>query len=660
MAKRKKHKKASPGKAVALFFFWFAFICMLALGMNISGAEIEEVTSSVGKNHRCISDEIDATVAKDGSLHVVDSRTYDFSGTYTLSAIELDPPLRGEEKVHGVSVIEEDGTRTELKKTEFKTQWRTTGGPASGHYAYDEAYETIYAFSTTTDAKKTFVFDYTYTNAIERYEDTSVLYWQFIPSGWDVDTNNATMTVHLPVAKGDKMAAGENVLMFGHGAVTGEVQPGEVDGDVVYTIPKVRSGTFAEARIAFPRAWTPDVSSETTHKYDYLPIIEEEEKQWQLETQLWNIANALALIVPIALSVLLIIMCIVLFLRHGKEYKPQFNDEYWRDVPQKGIHPAVIGRLLRWDEEDANDLTATLMHMSAAGQISIDRTTTVRDRKILPDKVEDDYVLTLLIDERPADMSDIDRRALDLIFDKVARGKNTVTLDRIRTFAKTKSYAKSYVTGIERWQQAVSKETMAADFFEAKGESLKGIFRGVAVLLAIVAVVVSSLLVNFAPLLGIAPGVAALAAFSTVMPRRSREAVEIHARCQALKRWFKDFTALDEAIPTDAKVWGELLVYAYLLGVSKQVVEDLNKVHPEIWDDGSFAGTTMWYYNPHASSSFSDAASGNDFFGNAFANTLSSAESVVAASQSSSGGGGGGFSGGGGGGFGGGGGGFSR
>ena len=43
-------------------------------------------------------------------------------------------------------------------------------------------------------------------------------------------------------------------------------------------------------------------------------------------------------------------------------------------------------------------------------------------------------------------------------------------------------------------------------------------------------------------------------AFSFFMPRRSRDAVEIHARCEALKKWFEDFTALDKAVPTDAKV----------------------------------------------------------------------------------------------------------
>ena len=39
------------------------------------------------------------------------------------------------------------------------------------------------------------------------------------------------------------------------------------------------------------------------------------------------------------------------------------------------MHPAVIGRLWRWDRESQDDFTATLMHLSHSGAIRIDRGT---------------------------------------------------------------------------------------------------------------------------------------------------------------------------------------------------------------------------------------------------------------------------------------------
>ena len=63
------------------------------------------------------------------------------------------------------------------------------------------------------------------------------------------------------------------------------------------------------------------------------------------------------------------------YFRYGKEHAPSFTDEYWRDVPDPRVHPAVIGRLWRWDRESQDDFTATLMHLSHSGAIRIDRGT---------------------------------------------------------------------------------------------------------------------------------------------------------------------------------------------------------------------------------------------------------------------------------------------
>ena len=132
--------------------------------------------SAYAKSHECMSDTINATVATDGSLRVIDARTYSFEGRYTLTAAVLDPPPGGMVIVNGVSVIDENGVTTQLVEVPFQGSWRTAGGPASGHYSVDVAENTVYAFSTTEDAKKTFVFDFTYTNAVTQYDDVSVLY----------------------------------------------------------------------------------------------------------------------------------------------------------------------------------------------------------------------------------------------------------------------------------------------------------------------------------------------------------------------------------------------------------------------------------------------------------------------------------------------------
>ena len=78
---------------------------------------------------------------------------------------------------------------------------------------------------------------------------------------------------------------------------------------------------------------------------------------------------------------------------------------------------------------------------------------------------------------------------------------------------------------------------------------------------------------EFTLFLAFIPPVVVLAVLSKFMQRRSREAVEIHAKCVGLRNWLKDFSALDERLPTDVKVWGEMMVYAYVFGVAEEAMK---------------------------------------------------------------------------------------
>ncbi len=652
-------KKAHVGKS--LLSHWSIILVVVFVLFGACMALFDELGffGFKEKAHSCTKDEMTAAVSTDGSVHVVDSRTYKFKGKYTLTAAVLDPPDNGEAIVNSVSVIDGNGNRSTLEEVPFQTGWRTSGGPSSGHYAIDKAQNTVYAFSTTEDADKTFVFDYTYTNAVTKYNDVSVLYWQFIGPKWDVDTKNTTVTLTLPVPEGESVKGGENVYAFGHGPLEGNVTF-NADNTITFNIPKVKSGTFAEMRVAFPNAWTPSIMPSNIVNANGLQGVLDEEKKWQDEAAAQRIKNALILYVPLGISLLCLLFSLVLFLRHGKEYKPQSPLDYWRDVPDKGTHPAVIARLWRWNEEDANDITTTLMHLSNLGVVRIEQREELVDRKVLPDKQKTSYHLILDPEKRGAlELDPIDEAALSLVFDKVGGHSVDVSLDDLTKYSK--DHAESFVKAVDSWQGKIDKVVDKRNFFEKKGDSLKTSMHIVAFLLAGGGFFISSWIGNYAPFLGLLPGVIILAVFAHFMPRRSREAVEIQERNEALKRWLKDFTALNEAVPTDAKVWGELLVYAYIFGVVDEAVTNLNAVAPEIWNDPYFSYGMLWYYNPYGA--MYRTASNHDFFGNAFENTYSTAQAAVSAASGGGGGsfgGGGGFSGGGGGGFGGGGGGFSR
>lgn len=120
---------------------------------------------------------------------------------------------------------------------------------------------------------------------------------------------------------------------------------------------------------------------------------------------------------------------------------------------------------------------------------------------------------------------------------------------------------------------------------------------------------------------------------SMCMPKLSNNAIEIKAKMEALRRWLLDFTNLDEAIPQDVALWNRLLVMAVVLGVSKQVMEKLAVVAPDVVDDPDFSPTYIWC----------GAGSGTS----ALATSMGAGLSMAFSTTSSSSGSGDGFSGGG-------------
>lgn len=613
--------------------------------------------------HRCLCNTVDATVSSDGSLHVVDAREYEFAGTYTLTAKKLDPPAGSEVILHGVSVIDSKGKKTALKQTEFVPTWRDSGGPESGHFAYDDVDSTIYAFSTTKDSTKTFIFDFSYTNVIDRYADEAVLYWQFIPAGWDVDTHNITATVHLPIATGEQIKKGNNVLAFGHGDLRGSISFSK-QGTIDYSIPQVNAGNFAEMRIAFPQTWVPQVSEVRTHSTKIRPKIEQEESQWQSDAKKQRILSALMLMVPAMVSVGMIVVSVILFVRYGKEYTPDFKEEYWRDVPDKDLHPAIIARIWRWNKEDINDVVASLMHLSNKGIVRLEPTTYRRRRKLGGYSDEQTYRLEWIKGKDTAaykSLNPIDKATLRFIFQDCALGKNLISFNEIADFADKQP--ETFLQAAEKWQETINAPTICAAYFERKGENLKNVMIILSSFLLFVVVMFSVFLGNFSPWLGMLPGAVFMFALAFAMPRRSCEANEIQAHSKALKRWLCDFTDTEGRALTDAKVWGELFVYAYIFGISEQLADKLNKIAPEMWADPVFDGSRYWYCYPQESVAGASMLSASAYFSHAFNSTLYSARNAVSVISGDGGGGfggGGGFSGGGGGGFGGGGGGFSR
>lgn len=657
-----RERRTFPFAVVILLLF--AGLAMAAFSLAITP------TKAYAKSYTMPKVDIVANAATDGSLNVVENRTFDFDGTYsavwwTFSNL----PSNANFKVNSIGVTRVDesgkalGQTTQLPATAFQLSWRDSGGPSKSSYSVDVGKDTVYVFFSATDEKLVITLDYTIVNGVQAYKDVGDIYWKYVGDQWAVASENVTMTLALPVPQGVTVTPGDNVRAWGHGPLDGTVTV-NTDGTVDYKVAEVKAGQYAEARVIFPTSWLTNLSGEASliHIGDaHFEDVLTQERAWADQANRQRILSLAFIIACAVITLLVLIWAIRSFFKYGKEHASNFTDEYWRDVPSAQDHPAVIARLRRWNKESSDDFTATLMYLSHKGAIQINKGN-YEKQGTFGSKTIDDYYLTRVPAVADTLTNPIDKKAMEFLFDTIAGGADSLWFGSIQTYGK--EHPKKFTARMSEWQGIVTAETNKREFFEVKSQKKQTQMISVVILLVVLGIASFVLLSNYIPFFFILPLVIVLLLIANYMPRRSVEGNDLEAKCTALRKWLKDFTLLNEKPPTDVKVWGELMVYAFMFGIADKVIADLKLRVPELFEEstavmGGYYVPWYFWYMSSAGMHGGVMPAASSMFQTSFANTVQTAQAAVsgAGGNFSSGGGfGGGFSGGGGGGFGGGGG----
>ena len=596
---------------------------------------------------------IDATVATDGALSVSETREFDFDGSYNgvywkIPTGEYDE-RQIETTIDSVGIIE-DGRFVAFERS-------SSENPNTYSTSQEGGVITVKLYSPHADERARFFITYTDTNLAARYTDTSELYWKFVSSGWDVESKNVTCTIHLPVPDGAMVSAEENVRAWGHGPLDGNVSFN--GNDIVYTSPGVGSYEYAEARISFPSSWLSDAQTINMSK---LQKILSEEQSWADQANAKRQAAIVFSYGSLALAGLAalgsIAFSLLSWVRYKRTHKPKFDDDYFRDVPSDD-HPAVLGALLSDGEPHEKELTASIMRLTDIGAVQLDLVRTIKQGSLGDERAYEDYRLTRTeqdISQETKSKRKIDYATLTFLFDRVARyvgSRQELYFNSVKVIAET--HAKKYSKAYKVWGSIIEDACTSRGFFRDTRKTYWIVPIGIGaldVLLAIVMIIFAIVEIVPTPLgfgavaaLAVAALVTFVVAYKSVS--LSDEALELRAKLKALRRWLKDFTRLDEAVPTDVVLWNRLLVMAVVLDVADEVIKQLRTTMPQILEDARIAPVYGWYR--HGDTGVMPASTFSDSI--ARAHKVSTA-AVAASSMSSGGGGGGGFSGGGGGGFG--------
>ncbi|HYU58434.1 MAG TPA: DUF2207 domain-containing protein, partial [Actinomycetota bacterium] len=522
--------------------------------------------------------EIDATVHQDGSMSVLERRTFDFQkGDFSFAFREFRPDYPGQiidfsvsDDVHGPY------TGDDLVIEEFAGTYKATW------------------YYSAHDEQRTFDIRYTARCAVGAFADGAFLYWQFIPDGFDKPTEAARITVHLPghaaeerspgpctagnepnagrTAPETPLADGET-RAWGHGPLQGNVRV--IDPQTVeLTIRDLEPNRFVEGSVLFPADAVPfegiALSANGPDPDDR--IVQSAAEVLAQERALAAEANATrshvrawdrgwklaALLYPLLLALLVLVA-------------------RWRDRvpgvpktlpdPPEEIHPVDLAVLWEGYERGSrldDAYRAQLLSLAQKGTIEV----------VAEGRVSDADDLSIRKRQRPE--PGLDERFTEFLFD--GSGDGPVKLSWLKASGVRARRAKE----MREWARPVWKSL--AKMADLRSLRFEGVTSFLAMLAMIVVGITAAVVVHrgLAAWVGIVEGLVLFAVSRSFMPTQIEDPVhhERIARWEAFRRYLLRFHTLTDAPALAVTIWERYLVYATALGIADRVVAQIQALVP--------------------------------------------------------------------------------
>ncbi len=576
---------------------------------------------------------IDATVQPDGSLDLVEQRTFDFDGEFSFAFFTVAWPG---DQIEGFTVSEDGRSipvdTSEATSYQFKGRWDFT--------AHDE--------------ERTFTISYRARCAVDVWADTAHLNWQFVGTGWEVPTDHAFVRVHLPGAATNAkklerpaetcpavaptasvetrpLAQGET-LAWGHGPLGGEVRIPDPQ-TVTLEVDDLPASTFVEGSILFPETavplgyQVPAPMRETIASTEAaLARTANEERRAFLAEQALNESRRRFLWFAMAgLVVAFVLLILIARLRDRVPGVPKVLQ-----TPPEEIHPVELAQM--WAVANgtlgmANVYRTQMLHLARVGAIELQAVGRVTDP-------EDFRVL--LRDMKEATPRDVE--FLEFLFPKST--DDDIALSSLKPTGERKTELREWWKLVDSSGKSVLRGLLPTLRWESLTTTLLGIAGIVAggVLTGLIESPVGLLLIPVA-LVGMT------IAHIVIKPRIGEQGRERMAKWRSFRRFLSEFSSLPEAPTLAVVIWEQYLVFATALGVADEVEKQVKALIP------AQELPSPWHGAPSGVNALAFVHSFNTVPVHTAASTsVSTSSSSGIGSFSSSSGGGGGFSGGGGGG----------
>lgn len=509
---------------------------------------------------------------------------------------------------------------------------------------------------------RTFTFRYTVKSQVSSYQDTSVFYYKFISTNFTIPITNMTCSIKLPDG-----AIKENLRAWLHCTSNSDLVI-DSGNKISFTASEIPARTQVETRICMPTKLFS--SSTAVSKENRLESIKSEEQQWASDWQAKRQRNYIFTLIDVVGGIALVLFGIILLIHNRRKFKRCKVDvpEYTHDIPPDNSPAGIANLFYYYDGGITSDnkgyvLSATFLELARKGYLKFNG--------------QGKKDLTVLLTGKHTngnwiDLSLCEHRLLGLIISVANNYNGSFTMRQFEEFAKANYQFTD--DAINDFSAKSSQEISQKGYFKyGISSTYFGKSMGTFLIIAAISIFIiksaydsshSSYMnpINYFILIGaFICGILMKICYR----KRERPLTEIGERdyliWHGLKKYMLEFSRLKEYDIPQLELWEEYLVYATMMGISKQVCKQLKLVYPEVcdqnyrdthWDSSSY----MFYMFKDFNST--DGYSGHDlgtilsdhiFSINDEINTLINPPSSSDDYDSGGGGGGSGFDGGGGG-----------
>ena len=569
---------------------------------------------SFAANYRIEKLDIEANLQKDGSMVVSEAVTYDID---EINGVYFDIDAKGFGELEDLQVFEDEPNTSSFKEVDTSNYEVSVS---------DELYR-IKLYSKNQNNIRTFKFVYKLPEAIKVYDDVVQFNRKMVGQEWQQGIKYITAKVIVPVPTDYDNS---NILVFGHGPLTGEVD--KVENTVVYKLDDYYPGDFLEAHILMePEIFSEYNKSKIVHKDMKQKLLDmeakfadeanaERDKAIRQQEMINKVFEKSGLIFGVLSSIWGALMYYIHVIFKRKNKVKNSVGKYLRELPDNSS-PALVGGFMTNSIND-NEILATIVDL-------------VR-RKVLTLENSDKNSIIILTGSTE-NLSAQEKAIVDIYINDFGDGKS---LD-LKSFGFFQKVPMSVARKFEKWRAMVQSE-MNRKNLTYQGLGCLGVifFAFFPMIFTFAGLVIGMITGNKMFLLIVVMGIILFVSGAKARYPR-KELAEAKDKWQAFKNFLSDYSQLEEAKITSVHLWEQYFVYAVALGVSEKVVKAYKKaldmgVINDVQGVNSLAYSPI--FNPMFSRSFSN-------LNGMVSRTNSGASSAIASSRrSSSSGGGGGFS----------------